>query len=127
MNDYALLSLRLAAGIGLATHGYTTIVDGGMEAIEGFAAYLDSLNFPRPTVFAWAAKASELVGGALVALGLLTRPAAFMCAITMLIAMLTAHMGEPFAKWELALLYFAIMIALTFSGAGKYSLDARRR
>lgn len=123
MNDLALLLLRIVAGLGLASHGYNTIVNGG---VEGFAGFLESLSFPAPLAFAWIAKTTELVGGVCVAVGLLTRPAALLCAATMFIAMLTAHLGDPFEKWELALLYFAAMAVIAMSGSGKYSIDAKR-
>ena len=126
MNDLALLLLRIVAGLGLASHGYNAIVNGGVEAIEGFAGDLESLSFPAPLAFAWIAKTAELVGGVCVAVGLLTRPAALLCAATMFIAMLTAHLGDPFEKWELALLYFAAMAVISMSGSGKYSIDAKR-
>ena len=127
MSDYALLLLRIIAGLGLASHGYNAIVNGGVEAIESFAGLLESLDFPAPLAFAWIAKTTELVGGVCVAVGLLTRPAALLCAATMLIAMLTAHLGDPFEKWELALLYFAALAVIAMSGSGKYSVDAKRR
>ena len=126
MSDFALLLLRIIAGLGLASHGYNTVVDGGVEAIEGFAGFLGSLDFPAPLAFAWIAKTTELVGGVCVAVGLLTRPAALLCAATMFIAMLTAHLGDPFEKWELALLYFAAMAVIAMSGSGRYSVDAKR-
>ncbi|MDG2309986.1 MAG: DoxX family protein [Planctomycetota bacterium] len=122
MNDFALLLLRIVAGLGLASHGYNAIVNGGVEAIEGFAGFLGSLGFPAPMAFAWIAKGTELVGGVCVAVGLLTRPAAFLCAATMFIAMLTAHRGDPFEEWELALLYFAAMAVIAMTGPGKYSI-----
>jgi putative oxidoreductase len=100
MSDFALLLLRIIAGLGLASHGYIAIVNGGVEAIEGFAGFLESLDFPAPLDFAWIAKTTELVGGVCVTIGLLTRPAALMCAATMFIAMLTAHLGDPFEKWS---------------------------
>ena len=126
MNDLALLLLRIVAGLGLASHGYNAIVNGGVEAIEGFAGFLESLGFPAPMAFAWIAKGTELVGGVCVAVGLLTRPAALLCAATMFIAMLTAHLGDPFEEWELALLYFAAMAVISMSGSGRYSIDAKR-
>ncbi|MFT7517380.1 MAG: putative oxidoreductase [Myxococcota bacterium] len=127
MSDFALLLLRVVAGFGLATHGYQKIVEGGFEGVEGFADYLESLGIPAPLASAWISKTVELVGGACIIVGLFTRPAAILCAITMLVAILTAHLGDPFAKWELALLYFATMTAIALLGSGKYSIDAKRR
>jgi putative oxidoreductase len=76
----------------------------------------------------------ETFGGALLALGLLTRPVAFVLCGEMAIAYLTAHApksvfptlngGQP------ALLYCFAFLAFAFTGAGAFSLDAvlaRRR
>jgi putative oxidoreductase len=135
MSSTALLVLRLAAGLGLAVHGYQKVISGTdfsewpwqFEAMNGFAGWLDSLGVPLPHLAAWIAKLSELVGGVCVALGFFTRPAAFFAAVTMAIAILVAHLGDPFGDWELAALYFAAMTAIMFSGPGEYSLDAKRR
>ncbi|MBC8371866.1 MAG: DoxX family protein [Planctomycetes bacterium] len=127
MNDYALLTLRLAAGIGLASHGYSAVIDGGPEAIEQFAGFLGSLDFPQPLIFAWVAKLTELIGGVLVALGAFSRISSFLCAVTMLTAILTAHLGDEFSKWETAFLYLAAMSTILVAGAGRISIDAKRR
>ncbi len=130
MQSAAFLILRLVAGLGLASHGYEKIIVGGFGAMEGFAGWLESFGFPVPLVFAWAAKLSELVGGVLVALGLWTRPAAFFAASTMAIAILVAHLGDPFQKWEVAALYLSAMMAILLAGPGSWSVDhyrSRRR
>jgi putative oxidoreductase len=118
--DLGLAFLRLA-GLGLASHGYQKIFGGHMD---GFAGAVKDMGFPLPVVFAWAAAVSELAGGALVAVGLFTRPAAVFGAITMFVAAFLAHATDPFAKRELALLYLVILLALACCGAGKWSLDA---
>jgi|TARA_B100001540_G_C15259801_1_gene396495 putative oxidoreductase len=124
MNSLALLILRIAAGVGLATHGYPTIMgDGG---IEGFAKYLESMDFPMPLICAWAAKGSELIGGACVAIGLFTRPCALLCAVTMLVAILTTHLGDEFKEWELALAYLAMMTTILITGPGRLSIESWR-
>ena len=123
MNNLALLILRITAGIGLATHGYPKIMGGGME---DFAGYLESMDFPMPIICAWAAKGSELFGGICVAIGLFTRPCALLCAITMLIAILTTHLGDEFKNWELALAYLAMMTTILITGPGRLSLESWR-
>ena len=44
--------------------------------------------------------------------------------VTMLVAALIIHGDDPWAKKELALLYFFPFAALFLTGAGRYSLDA---
>jgi len=80
----------------------------------------------------WFAAVLESFGGALVALGLLTRAAAFLLSGEMAIAYFTAHashgnvlfpqlnQGEP-----AVLLCFACLF-LAAAGAGAWSIDARR-
>ena len=123
MSSLGLLILRVGAGLGLATHGYQAIFVSG---IDGFAGYLDQLGFPLPLVMAWAAKLAELVGGVLVAIGWFSRIAAFFAATTMAVAILTAHLGDPFKDWELASLYLAAMVTVMLVGPGEMSIDGRK-
>ena len=139
--DLSAFVLRLA-GLGLAFfHGLGKVQalasGGGGRFIESVA----SMGFPLPAVFAWAAAASEFVGGLCVAFGIRTRVAAAFAAITMLVAAFGQHRThwqvlhllrvdtEPEAvraAWgspEKALLYAAIFIALVGLGGGRYSLD----
>ena len=74
---------------------------------------------------------TELVGGILLILGLLTPLAALFIAIEMLVALFTVHIpaGDPFVNpagrsFETAALYFVIMVTFLLAGPGAYSLDA---
>src|SRR5215510_1667109 len=73
----------------------------------------------------------ELVGGALMILGLFTRPVAFILAGEMAIAYFIGHapMGFlPFHKGRnLSILFSFVFFYLSFSGAGPWSLDALRK
>ncbi|MDP6964106.1 MAG: DoxX family protein [Planctomycetota bacterium] len=126
MSNIGTALLRVTFGLGLASHGYQAVVVGGVDAINDFASFLEHLGYPAPVVCAWTAKLTELIGGVFVAIGILTRPCAFLCSITMLMAILTAHFGDPFEKWELALLYFSVFTFIVIAGPGKFSIDARR-
>ncbi len=121
--DVGLGFLRFA-GLGLAYHGYQKVFGGDMS---GFAHVVEKIGFPLPVVFAWAAALSELVGGALVLVGLFTRVAAVFAASTMFVAAFIAQATEPFEKRELALVYLVAMIALSCLGAGKWSVDGVAR
>lgn len=111
---------RVVFGASLALfHGYAKVFEGGAQKLAGGVA---ELGLPLPHVFAWAASIAEFFGGLLVALGLLTRPAAAMCAVTMIVA-LYRHRADPFAYSELALLYLAVMVMALLVGGGRFSLD----
>jgi putative oxidoreductase len=76
----------------------------------------------------------ELVGGALIALGLFTRPVAFILSGEMAVAYFLVHMPRSFwpgvNQGEDAILFCFIFFYLIFVGAGPQSLDAaiaRRR
>lgn len=75
-----------------------------------------------------AAALIELVGGGLVALGLFTRVAAFVCSGQMAVAYFMAHGSQGF--WpalnggELAITYCFVFLYLVFAGPGPWSLDA---
>lgn len=117
--DVGLLVLRVGAGLSLAlAHGL-----GKMPPSDGFIGATESMGFPLPVVFAWAAGLSEFVGGLLIALGLVTRPAAVFVAITMAVARLGAHGSDPFGDGELSMVYFLIAVAIALIGAGRWSLD----
>lgn len=72
----------------------------------------------------------ETFGGALLLLGLFTRPVAFLCSGQMAAAYFIAHAGRSF--WpllnggELATVYCFLFLFLAAAGAGPISLDALR-
>ena len=117
--NIGLLILRVFAGLGLAfAHGI-----GKVPPSERFIAGVVKLGFPLPTLFAWAAGASELLGGVFLAAGFMTRPAAFFVACTMAAAAFIRHAADPFGGKEKALLYLCIAIFYFFVGAGRFSID----
>jgi putative oxidoreductase len=117
--NIGLLILRVFAGLGLAfAHGI-----GKVPPSERFIAGVVKLGFPLPTLFAWAAGASELLGGVFLAAGFMTRPAAFFVACTMATAAFIRHAADPFGGKEKALLYLCIAIFYFFVGAGRFSID----
>jgi putative oxidoreductase len=70
----------------------------------------------------------ELVGGALIVLGLFTRAAAFVLSGMMAVAYFLAHAGQSFFpiinQGELAVLYCFVFLYLAAAGGGAWSLDA---
>jgi putative oxidoreductase len=92
------------------------------------------LNFPplgRPPPemlsLSWTAGALELVGGALLALGLFTRPVAFILCGEMAFAYLFSHAPRGFFPvlngGDAAILYCFVFLYLAFAGGGPWSLD----
>jgi putative oxidoreductase len=140
--DIGLLILRLA-GLYLALgHGWGKVVglaSGQSRFVEGVA----NMGFPLPVLFAWAAGLSELVGGFAVALGLFTRWAAGLAAVTMFVAAFVRHRAasqllswlsvapaseESLKAWgnpELAAIYLIVFLSLVLLGPGRLSIDAK--
>lgn len=119
VNDFALLFLRVCAGLTMAfAHGL-----GKMPPPEMFVQGLTAMGFPMPELLAWMAGLAEFLGGIFLAIGLLTRPAAFFIACTMVGAAFIAHAADPFVKKEMALLYLFISVFFVIRGAGKFSVD----
>jgi putative oxidoreductase len=73
----------------------------------------------------------ELVGGALIILGLFTRPVAFVLSGLMAFAYFIAHAPQGFwpilNRGELAVLYCFVFLYLAAAGGGPWSLDRLMR
>lgn len=118
--DLGLLLLRVFAGLALAlSHGI-----GKVPPSERFVVRVAGMGLPAPELFAWLAATAEFVAGLLLALGLLTRPAAFLVAGNFVVVAGLAHAGDSFGEREKPLLFLAIALLYLFAGPGRYSLDA---
>ena len=86
---------------------------------------------PKVLTELWVAGALEVFGGALLLLGLFTRPVAFLLAGEMAVAYFQAHLPKSF--WPTvnggvaAALYCFVFLYLSAAGPGPWSLDALRR
>ncbi len=117
--NFGILVFRVFIGLTMAfAHGLGKLPPPQM-LIDG----VQSMGFPLPIVFAWAAALSEFVGALLIAAGLFTRYAAGFLAFTMGVAAFVVHAQDTFDKKEMALLYLAACVLIMFVGAGRFSLD----
>lgn len=113
--------MRIAVGLLFMQHGAQKLLGwfGGMGA-PGQTAELGSMM--------GLAGVLELVGGALIVVGLLTRIVAFLLSGQMATAYFMAHMpegGVPMENGgELALLYSFVFLYLVAAGPGRWSVDA---
>jgi len=118
--SFGLILLRVAAGgMMLYAHGWGKLT--GFSEMSG--KFLDPLGIGSMPSLALAVFA-EVFCAALVMIGLGTRVAAIPLLVTMIVAAFLVHGAEPFAKKELALLYGTAVLALVFTGAGKFSADS---
>jgi putative oxidoreductase len=87
------------------------------------------MPMPAPFTLLWFAGVLELFGGALVLIGLFTRPVAFLLAGEMAIAYWMAHAPRSLYPavnmGDAAILYCFIFLYLAAAGAGPWSVNAR--
>jgi len=127
--DAGLLILRLVFGLLMAGHGAQKLFGWfggyGLPAVSG---YFESLGFRPGRLFATAAATTEVVGGLLVAAGLLGPVGPALLLAVMVVAIFSVHVQHGvFAATngiEVPLLYAAAVVALAFIGPGGYSVDA---
>src|ERR1700679_830804 len=95
--NIGLLILRVVLGLTLASHGTQKLFGWfGGPGLTGTANFLASLGFPPGRRHALMAGFSELGGGLLLALGLLTPLGAVAAISVMVVAVLTVHIKNGF-------------------------------
>jgi putative oxidoreductase len=124
-----LLVGRLVFGLLMAAHGTQKLLGWfGGYGIGGTGGFLEALGFRPGRVFATIASLTEVVGGLLVAAGLLGPIGPALMLSVMIVAAVSVHWKQGiFAAnngIELPLLYGTAAITLALSGPGVFSLDA---
>ena len=118
-----LLAVRLIYGSQFAQTGY-----GKLTHLEGTTEFFASLHIPAPHFHAVLVGSTEMIGGALLVLGLGTRLASGPLVVSMVVAYLTAERAEAFksldsftsaAPYQFLL---ACLILVVF-GPGKVAVD----
>ncbi|QUM77069.1 DoxX family protein [Moritella sp. 24] len=127
-NNFSALPLRLIAGIIFAAHGGQKLFAWfGGYGLEGTGQWMESIGLAPGYLMALMAGSAEFFGGILLIIGLLTRPTAFVLAVTMLVAIFSTHINNGLFMsnngYEFALSLLAITIALVFQGSGKLAID----
>ncbi|HEX2201779.1 MAG TPA: DoxX family protein [Longimicrobium sp.] len=118
--EITLTLLRVVAGLMFMQHGAQKLL-GALGGVDGQGG-----TPPAFSMF-WFAGVLELVGGLLVALGLFTRPVAFLLSGQMAVAYFMVHAPNSFwpilNQGELAALYCFVFLYFSARGPGRYSLD----
>lgn len=109
--------LRFMSGLLLLQHGTTKYLNFPVGP----------MNNASPMTMGGAAGVIELVAGALLVIGLFTRPAAFIASGMCAVAYFYAHAGRNFFPilngGELAALYAFVFLYLAAAGGGPLGLD----
>lgn len=126
-----IVRLLIRLGVGVMFFGSGL---GKLGKLDGLTQFFRSLGIPYPEIQAPFVATTEFVCGALVMLGLATRPAALMLCGVMTVAIVTAAAPEKHitATWHGLLDFFylpevlllLLLASLVVKGAGRASLDA---
>lgn len=125
--NLVLLVFRIAIGGVMIAHGVNHVWGGGK--IDGTAAWFGSMGMKSPLLQAWAASLTEMGGGAMLALGLLTPLASAAVIGVMTVAWIIAHKSNGFfifrpgQGWEYVMVLWACGLLLATVGPGEWSLD----
>jgi putative oxidoreductase len=125
MSQLETWSPRVLAAVRIITA--LLFIEHGLMKLVAFPAAVPGLPTPLPGILV-AAALIEIVGGALIAVGLFTRVAAFICSGEMAAAYFMFHAPQSFwpavNQGDAAILYCFIFLYLAFAGAGAWSVDA---
>jgi putative oxidoreductase len=127
--SWEAVTLRVPIGIILAAHGSQKLFGWfGGYGLEGTGQWMASVGLAPGFLMALLAGSAEFFGGVALILGLLTRPAAAISALTMLVALFSVHWGHGFFLdshgIEYALALLSATVTLGVMGGGRYSLDS---
>ena len=118
----ALAILRIVAGLTFMCHGIIKLFgfpEGAMPGQQEIASLMGVAGI------------LETVGGALIILGLFTRPTAFILSGMMAVAYFMAHFPQSFYPavngGDAAILFSFVFLYLVTSGPGAWSVDGARK
>ena len=121
---WGLTLLRIVVGVTFFMHGQQKLFQMGIGGVGGF---FGSLGIPAPELAAVVVSLVETVGGLALIVGALTRVAAVLLAIDMLVALLVVHRSNGFfaadGGIELVLVLAAAALALAIIGPGAFAAD----
>ena len=121
-SPYALALLRVFTSL--------TFISHGTQKLLGFPQPPGS-GLPAMFTLSWTAGVLELIGGALVLFGFLTRPVAFLLSGQMAVAYWMAHAPRSFYPLlnggEAAMLFCFIFFYIFIAGPGAFAVDNNRK
>lgn len=122
LKSLPLLFMRLILAVGF--YGPAKIKTGN---IQGIIDWFETINIPMPALNAYMATGTEALGVVLLVLGLGTRIISIPLIITMIVAIVTVHLGNGFEAgnngFEIPLYYIIMLFTLVVYGGGKLSVD----
>ena len=122
LKDLPLFLMRIVLAVGFYGPAMMKI-----KNFDNIVEWFGSIGIPFPTLNAYLATGTETLGFILLFLGLGTRLISIPLIITMIVAIITVHLGHGFEAgnngFEIPLYYIIMLFTLLVYGSGKYSLD----
>lgn len=119
--DTLALLARISVAAVFIYHGYAKVMD-----IETYISMFAGMGISA--LLTYVVAYAELLGGIAILLGVLTRYAAALHAIIMIVAIYLVHFKNGFNNmnggYEFQLTLLLVSIGLVLAGAGAYSIDA---
>ena len=124
LSGLSYLLMRVAAGAAFAVHGWPKILDPLKNA-----GMVESLGFSPGTLWSPLLSGTEFIGGILLAIGFLTRPAAIGATIVLLVTVYFHWVvqNQGYAGAEKSVLWAAMTFFFAMHGGGFFSVDRMMR
>lgn len=124
---YAWPLIRVVAGVNLIPHGLQKLFGWfGGKGMEATTQFFAASGYEPAVLWVWLVALTEVVGGLFLAIGLLTRPAAFAVAVFLFTAV-AHHLPNGFfwpqGGYEYPLLWGVVALAFVIRGGGPLSVD----
>jgi putative oxidoreductase len=122
LRPVALLLARLGVGLVFVSTGW-----GKVHNIAKVTAFFETLHIPAPGLNAVVVGWTELLCGAALVIGLLSRLAAIPLMVSMAVAILTAKLGDVHGLFDFVGLdeftYIVVLVVIAVIGPGALSVD----
>lgn len=122
VKSLSLLMARL-----IIAYGFYEPAMNKWSDIASVATWFESMGIPLPTLNAYMAASTELLGVVLLTLGLFTRVISIPLIVVMIVAIVTVHLPHGFSAgdngFEIPLYYMIFLFTFVGNGAGRFSLD----
>lgn len=124
IRDAGLLLARALLGAVLIAHGWQKLHTNGIDATT---AMFDKMSVPAPHASAWFAALTELIGGGMLVLGVLTPLAGLLVAVDLAGAWWFVHRSYGVfvdeSGWELVAALGLAAFVFALVGPGRWSVD----
>ena len=119
-NGFAIV--RMIVGIFLIYHGMQAFRP---DEMKDYTPWLADLHVPMPDIMPYVGKATELLGGICLVLGLFTRVATIMLILNFTFISFVMGHGKIFTDSQHAFMFALMSLIFFFVGPGRWSLDNR--